>query len=110
MSMTAEDAAIAKAMIQRGDKQHDIAAFFGVNSGRIAEIAKGKKFTEVAPATGRTIPTGADVATKFSYYFARQALEEAKLAIDSALQFLSDAHYQKEYSIKERTVKSKSSK
>ena len=33
------DAAIAKGMISRGDRQHDIAAWFGVNGGRIGEIA-----------------------------------------------------------------------
>ena len=35
------DAAIVKGMIGRGDRQHDIAAWFGVNGGRIGEIASG---------------------------------------------------------------------
>lgn len=50
------DAALIKGMLVRGDKQHDIAAFFGVNSGRIAEIATDMKFAEVAPATESELP------------------------------------------------------
>jgi hypothetical protein len=45
------DAAIIKGMLNRGDKQHDIAAFFGVNGGRIAEIRCEYKFADV-PAVG----------------------------------------------------------
>ena len=33
------DAAIVKGMLLRGDRQHDVAAWFGVSAGRIAEIA-----------------------------------------------------------------------
>ena len=32
---------IVKGMLLRGDRQHDIAAYFGVNGGRIAEVATG---------------------------------------------------------------------
>ncbi|TXL79502.1 hypothetical protein FHP25_06035 [Vineibacter terrae] len=32
---------IIKGMLLRGDKQHDIAAYFGENGGRIAEVATG---------------------------------------------------------------------
>jgi hypothetical protein len=28
-------------MLARGDRQHDIASYFGVNGGRIGEIATG---------------------------------------------------------------------
>ena len=34
ISLTEEDAAIAKGMLARGDRQHDVAAWFGVNGGR----------------------------------------------------------------------------
>lgn len=49
-SLTYSDAAIVKGMLQRGDRQHDIAAWFGVNAGRVAEVAKGKRFSEVVAA------------------------------------------------------------
>ena len=51
-----QDVAIVKAMLNRGDKQHDIAAFFGVNGGRIAEIASGQKWEEVPAAHSTSLP------------------------------------------------------
>jgi hypothetical protein len=48
ISLTAAHAALVKGMLKRGDRQHDIAAWFGVNGGRIAEIANGDRF--VLPA------------------------------------------------------------
>jgi len=51
MSLTIEQVAIIKGMLFRGDHQHDIAAYIGVNGGRIAEIATAKRFPDVEPAT-----------------------------------------------------------
>ena len=41
MSLTNRDAAIVLGMVARGDKRHDIAAWFGENQARIAEIEQG---------------------------------------------------------------------
>jgi hypothetical protein len=41
---------MVKGMLARGDKQHDIAAFFGVNGGRVAEVATGQCNYPNAPA------------------------------------------------------------
>lgn len=51
-----EDATIVKGMLARGDRQHDIAAWFGVNGGRIAEISTGAKFAAVKPADFAELP------------------------------------------------------
>lgn len=48
-SLTEDQASIIKGMLLRGDRQHDIAAWFGVNGGRIGEISKGRKFLAVTP-------------------------------------------------------------
>lgn len=56
--LSERDAAVVKAMIARGDRQHDIAAWFGVNGGRIGEIASGQKFRTVIPATANLPPRG----------------------------------------------------
>jgi hypothetical protein len=48
--LTVADAAVVKAMLVRGDRQSDIAAFFKVNAGRISEINTGKKFVMVVAA------------------------------------------------------------
>jgi hypothetical protein len=41
ITLNETDAAVIKGMIARGDRLHDVAAWFGVNGGRIAEIASG---------------------------------------------------------------------
>lgn len=56
--LNAADAAIVKAMLARGDRQSDIAAYFRVNGGRISEINTGKKFAGVAPANDNLPPRG----------------------------------------------------
>ena len=56
IKLTAADAAVIKGMLDRGDRQHDIAAWFGVNSGRIAEIATGTRFPEVQAAAHDVLP------------------------------------------------------
>lgn len=42
MAFSFRETQIVKGMLLRGDKQHDIAAYFGVNGGRVAEVASGK--------------------------------------------------------------------
>lgn len=51
-----DDAAIIKGMLARGDRQHDIAAWFGVNGGRVGEISTGAKFPKVQPASQHELP------------------------------------------------------
>jgi len=89
-TLSSDQAAIVKALLARGEKQHDIAAFYGVNGGRIAEIAKGKRFPEVKPAPRRELPTAADLAGHNIIHQARQAILRAKLGLDSALAYLDD--------------------
>jgi hypothetical protein len=88
--LTADQAAIAKGLLARGEKQHDIAAFFGENGGRIAEIAKGKRHPDVKPAPRKDLPSPADMASGHAVHMARQTLIRAKLGIDAALSFLDD--------------------
>lgn len=49
-NLTADDAAIIKSRILRGEFLNRIAADFDVNPGRISEINTGKRFAEVPPA------------------------------------------------------------
>jgi len=80
-----EQAAIVKGLLLRGEKQHDIAAFFAVNGGRVAEIAKGYKHAEVKPAARKDLPTPAVVMQGYSSYVALQALRIIELAVQSAI-------------------------
>lgn len=55
-ALSEADAAIVKGMIERGDRQHDIAAWFGVNSGRVADISTGKKHADIPSAPAHSLP------------------------------------------------------
>lgn len=54
--LNAEQAAIVKGMLARGDAQHSIAAHFGENAARVAEIKAGDKFPNILPAPISTLP------------------------------------------------------
>lgn len=82
--LTEQDAAIVKAMIARGDRQHDIAAWFGVNGGRIGEIAAGRKFGSIVPAERSNIPPPGPYPTGRDATIALSALVAARQAIASA--------------------------
>ena len=56
IQLNTHDASIVKGMLNRGDRQHDIAAWFGVNGGRIGEISKGYKFGDVKAAELDILP------------------------------------------------------
>jgi hypothetical protein len=55
-TLKSTDAPIIFGMVKRGDRDHDIAAWFGVNQGRIAEVKDGSKFGKVAPAAANDLP------------------------------------------------------
>ena len=81
--LTEHDASLVKAMLARGDRQHDIAAWFGVNGGRIAEIATGAKFGWIPIATSDLPPPGPYPTGKQAAE-AQEALEEALAALARA--------------------------
>jgi hypothetical protein len=56
MNATASDAALIRGMLARGDKQSDIAAFFGINGGRISEINTGKRHPKAVAAPADELP------------------------------------------------------
>lgn len=50
-TLTPQEVSVIKARIARGDYQHRIAADFDLNQGRISEIATGKRFPHIPPAS-----------------------------------------------------------
>jgi hypothetical protein len=81
--LTAVDATIVKGMLERGDRQHDVAAWFGVNPGRIAEIASGREFTAVRAASEGLPPPGPYLSARDATV-ALAALETAREALAAA--------------------------
>ncbi len=82
--LVAADAAIVKGMLARGDRQHDIAAWFGVNGGRIAEIATGYRFPLGYPAVAYVLPPPGPYPAGRVAVKAIAALSAAKAALASA--------------------------
>jgi hypothetical protein len=87
--LSRKEAAIVKGMLTRGDRQHDIAAWFGVNSGRVAEIANGTTHKEAIPATDTLPPPGPYLAGRDAHA-AMFALEEAGKTINAALALIRE--------------------
>lgn len=54
-SLYKEDARVVLGMVARGDRDHDIAAWFGVNQGRIAEVKNGD-FGQLEAASAHALP------------------------------------------------------
>jgi hypothetical protein len=54
--LSASDARIVLGMQARGDRDHDIAAWFGVNQGRVAEVKDGSRFATTVAAPAEELP------------------------------------------------------
>lgn len=85
ISLDYADVAIVKAMLQRGDRQHDIAAWFGVNGGRIAEISSGIKFSSVQACSGPLPPPGPYMSGQQSQ-IAKQALLDTRATLEKMIE------------------------
>ena len=58
MALTNEEASIVLGMVARGDKEHHIAAWFGENQGRIAEVKDGSHGSISAAPSEKLPPKG----------------------------------------------------
>lgn len=59
MALTYKEAAIVLGMAARGDKKHDIAAWFGENQARVAEVEAGEFGTLALAPAAELPPKGA---------------------------------------------------
>jgi len=90
ISLNSADAAIVKGMLARGDRQHDIAAWFGVNGGRVADIKTGKAFVEVSQVAAAKLPPPRPYLAGKDAHAALKALETVSETIHAALQLVGD--------------------
>lgn len=77
--------AVVKGMIARGDRQHDIAAYFGVNGGRIGEVSAGHRGQGVQPAAVGSLPPAGRYLAGRSALRARDTLIALRELIDEAI-------------------------
>ena len=84
-TLSHKDARYVKGMLLRGDRQHDIAAYFGVNGGRIAEVANGtNKYPNTPPMDEEKLPPPGPYLTKYALSSVIETLDEAIAAIELA--------------------------
>jgi hypothetical protein len=62
--LTRKDAGVVMAMAARGDRDHDVAAWFGVNQGRIAEVKDGSMFGSIQAANNEDLPPSGPIGPK----------------------------------------------
>lgn len=79
ISLYKSDARIVLGMVARGDRDHDIAAWFGVNQGRIAEVKAGD-FGDLEAAPAHELPPSGPPGIKGRH--ARSAIAKAVEAFD----------------------------
>lgn len=78
--------AVVKGMIARGDRQSDIAAYFGVNGGRISEINTEKYGADIKAALQDQLPPpGPYFASGRSTIRATETLTALRDLIDQTL-------------------------
>jgi hypothetical protein len=76
---------VVKGMLARGDRQHDIASYFGVNGGRIGEIASGTNiYPNAQPSPEADLPPPGPYMTKYAVQSVIDTLNEALAALDLA--------------------------
>jgi hypothetical protein len=78
-------------MIARGDRHHDIAAWFGVNQGRIAEVQSGDLHPSAPQAPPNELPPAGPYSSGQAAYKAITALQVAKKALEDALKDIDRA-------------------
>jgi hypothetical protein len=85
MALNDAEIAIVKGMLARGDRQHDIAAYFGINGGRIAEISTGQTGGGVMASPAQDLPPAGPYMAGRSALRARDTLTALRDLIQEAI-------------------------
>lgn len=85
MALNDGEIAIVKGMLIRGDKQHDIAAYFGVNAGRVNDVKQGVKGPTIIAAAQDVLPPPGPYMAGRSALRAKETLVALRELIDEAI-------------------------
>lgn len=85
MALSEGEIRIVRGMLARGDAQHHIAAYFGVNSARINDIKQGLVAPSVAAAAREELPPPGPYMAGRSALRARETLQALRELIDDAI-------------------------
>lgn len=81
------ETSIVKGMLLRGDRQHDIASYFGENAGRVAEVSTSDPkcaWPNAKPTPEDKLPPPGPYLTKYAVGSVIDTLNEAIAAIEMA--------------------------
>jgi hypothetical protein len=84
MALNDTEIAIAKGMLKRGDAQHHVAAYFGVNQARINDIFNDKVGAHIGARAEDLPPAGPYMAGRSSLK-ARETLKALRDLIDETI-------------------------
>ena len=85
MAFSHHETRIVKGMLLRGDKQHDIAAYFSVNGGRVGEVATGDcDYPNAQPLPADQLPPPGPYLSKYALSSVMEILDAAVSAIEMA--------------------------
>jgi hypothetical protein len=76
-------APLIKGMLLRGDSQSDIAACFGINSGRVAEVNTGQRCPEATAGAPYDLPPPPPYPSPYDLWKAHKALWSARVALEA---------------------------
>ena len=85
MAFNSGEVSIVKGMLTRGDAQHHIAAYFGVNSARINDIKQGTVGVGVNAAPANELPPPGPYLAGRSALRERETLKTLRDLIDEAI-------------------------
>ena len=88
MALNDGEIAVVKGMLSCGDRQHDIAAYFGINGGRIAEISTGQIGSEVTTSPAEDLPPAGPYMAGRSALRARDTLSALRDLIQGAIDYI----------------------
>lgn len=72
-------------MLLRGDKQHDIASYFGVNGGRVAEVSTGNcDYPNAQPIPPEKLPPPGPYVGAKTVLEVKETLQESITLIEEA--------------------------
>jgi hypothetical protein len=79
-------AALIKGMLQRGDRQSDIAACFMINGGRVSEINTRERFASVMIASEELLPPAGPYPSPYELFHVKDELRRAMASLQMALE------------------------
>ena len=90
MPLSESEIATVKGMLLRGDKQHDIAAWFGVNQARVNDIWKDHVGANITATPADQLPPRGPYMTGRSANRARDTLMALRGLIDEAIKDIDE--------------------